>query len=746
MKMESLLTIAIIFCLYHFTQCDDIIYNVTRVFDFLALDGLENEEYQKIVQNISKIFENSYTFNDIAKKPPQPSFSKNYHTAVDIQERLKKLDIKDINTYQFYQRVSGVLSELKDSHIRLFFRDSYIEDFNILSPFQYYMQEHNGKQRMFATCINQDYLKFFNDYENLYEFCVNYYHLPIKTINGKDPFEYIKNFGGNYVSTKNVHGTFSYKIYYNNDVPLLDYPLNKEDFEKLVVEFSDGKDNITISTEYRMHSDSVNIDEEMEDLRRLGEGRRVRSRYYSKNRKNMEKDREKRGKKRSRRSKFFDESQLKRKLEAKVDWNYDAEDMFKCYVDETNKVNYYYVDSFEPYDRQNFKEVIKNCSEVIDKNTYPIVVVNELNNGGYISLAQLFLGVLSPLMPIDLFKGRLRSTEILQDNDVVNKYINSNLTNVNTCKMQTFDNLLKEPVTPNYSENKLSGMFYLNNASIHDEIEEIRKNMKNKRKPTEILVLTDGYSFSASAFYIKYLQKMGGAIVAGYYGNPYSDETFDSSQSPSPIFTPGLLNDFNLEHKYLYKNYNIILELPGIQSFYGVDDKDVPLEYDVTPVDVRLNLYLEFNEKSYQNFTDISKNVLNEIKNKCYASNKKLLMLSDECNSSFKNSYTHGGYSCNDDGTWSKECVASYCDLGYSFDQNKKKCVKDVCSSIPVSEDDETQETPSDSNGSHTFVIVIVIIIILLIIMAIVVVFCLRKKRLHSQNVEFNKEVNDIVV
>ena len=382
---------------------------------------------------------------------------------------------------------------------------------------------------------------------------------------------------------------------------------------------------------------------------------------------------------------MFELNKSKRNLQEQLTWSYNAEDIFMCAVDETNKINFYYVESFEPIDRNNFKEVIKNCVELIDKNTYPIVVVNGLNNGGYISLAQLFMGVLSPFISIDLFKGRLRVTESLKDSNEVNNYINSNLTSIDTCQKQTFRHLLKDSVIPNYCENKLSQMFYLNNANIHDEIENIRKFMKNKRKPTEILILTDGYSFSASAFYIKYLQKMGGAIVAGYFGNPYNNEKFDSSQSPSPIFTGGLLNDFNPNESInLNKDYNIILEFPGIQSFFGIDDKDVPLEYEVTPVDIRLDLYSGFDQRSLQNFIDSSKNILENIKNKCLPSNKNLIMFNDECDKIFKDSFTHGGFTCNEDGEWSKVCVASYCDLGYSFDQKNKKCIKDVCSSIPI--------------------------------------------------------------
>lgn len=755
MKME--ISLVILFCLCYFTQSQDIIYNVSKVYKFLDLDGLENDEYETILQNISTIFENSYAYYDIAKKPPQPSSNKNYHTAVDLKERFKNLNVKDINTYEFYQKINSVLADLKDTHIVLNFRDSYIGDFNILGPFMYYIQELNGKKRMFASCISNNYLRYFQDYNNIYQFCVTYYNLPIKSINGKDPFEYISNFGGNYLSTKNPHGTFTYKISYSNDIPLSDYPLTQKELEQLIVVFEDDKDKeetITINTSYMLHS-TIDIDKEMEEneLRRLSEGRRVRSKYYSKNRKNMEKDREKKEKKRSKKSKLLEENQSKRHLQEQLDWKYNSEDKFMCAVDEKNQINFYYIDSFQPNDRENYKEVIKSCVKLFDGNTFPIVVVNELNEGGYISLAQLFMGVLSPLIPIDIFKGRLRATKSLKDSKEVNNYINSNLTSINTCQKQTFADLLKDAVTPNYCENKLSHMFYLNNATLHDEIETIRKSMKNKRKPTEILILTDGYSFSASAFYIKYLQKMGGAIVAGYFGNPYNSEEFDSSQSPSPIFSLDLLKDFNPnEYINLYKNYGIILELPGIQSFYGVDDKDVPLEYEVTPVDIKLDLYSGFDLRSLQNFTESSKNLLNSMKTKCFSANKNLIMFSDECDKSFKNSYTHGGYTCNGDGVWTKECVPAYCDLGYSFDSKKRKCIKDVCSSIPIpdiKDDDEEQGTPSsddDGGSSTTLIIVIIVILLVLILFAVLVVLVVRKKRLHSQNVEFNKEVNDIVV
>ena len=93
-------------------------YPVDHVFQYLEYQGLEDNEYQEILNNIRTILYNSYAFYDISKNPPQPS--KNYHTIVDIDKKLKEIQPKDINSLDFYRMILSVLSDLKDSHIRLF--------------------------------------------------------------------------------------------------------------------------------------------------------------------------------------------------------------------------------------------------------------------------------------------------------------------------------------------------------------------------------------------------------------------------------------------------------------------------------------------------------------------------------------------------------------------------------------------------------------------------------------------------
>ena len=45
-------------------------------------------------------------------------------------------------------------------------------------------------------------------------------------------------------------------------------------------------------------------------------------------------------------------------------------------------------------------------------------------------------------------------------------------------------------------------------------------NNENLKKPTDIIIFTDSYSFSATSAFIKGLQNIGGAVIVGYYGNP----------------------------------------------------------------------------------------------------------------------------------------------------------------------------------------------------------------------------------
>ena len=204
---------------------------------------------------------------------------------------------------------------------------------------------------------------------------------------------------------------------------------------------------------------------------------------------------------------------------------------------------------------------------------------------------------------------------------------------------------------------------------------------------------------------MQYLQKSGGAIIAGYLGNPkYNSKKFDISQSPSPVFDSGLLKIFSpvnyINLLNSLRNNNWEIQIPGIQSFYDSQNANVPLEYEVIEPDIHSNIYQSFklDQETLEIFISSAKNILTKFQTDCNKNNKNLVKISEECDGHFGNDYTHGGYECGNDGKWSNNCVPSYCDPGYFFNQNTKKCVKDICSSIEVIVEEDTTNPDNSTN------------------------------------------------
>ena len=701
---------------YSFEQEEVYYYTIDEVYsEHFSLYRLEEADYKEIIQSLSKIFLNSYAFNEISKSPPQPYFDNNYYKIVNIQEKLESIDcsIPELNMYEFYLKIMEILSDLKDMHIKISFKENNFDKFALVNPFNYVFElDENGETKIyFDGCIDLDLIPDINKLENNQEiraFCEEHsdyidYPIRIKSINNLDPFDYLLNFG-KIASTKNLHGTFSYLMQDTNYLTLdmIAFNFTDENMKQLTIEFDDDETNPTIiKTKYIIESD-INIYEEEQPTN----GNNQMSNIYANLLGYINNDRNK--------NKFsfeINRTKNKNKLKAKIGeyqvaWNYryddGDEDLFRCYVDSDKKVNVYYVHSFEALNVPKYIETIKQCVEIFDENTYPIIVINDLNNGGVVVLAQVFLGVLSPLMPINKFKGRFRITDNFINNEEISEYIETNFTNIYNCERATYDYLIKGEKSTNYSSNeKLSEVFYLTNSTIQEEIEKIRLTMKNKRKPTEILVLTDGYSFSAASLYIKYLQKQGGAVVVGYFGNIFDESIFDASQSPSPIFTHNIIKMFNLEDIEILEQYGIEVEFPGIQSFYDLNDTNVPLEYEVNPIDDRLDFYLSYNgnDDNYLTIVEKSMLLLSQLDSKCYKNNKKIVKISKDCDELFGNIYTHGGYICSEEGVWTYECEPTYCDMGYILDEKEKICIKDICSSIQEDEKEEEENIEEEEEN-----------------------------------------------
>ena len=265
--------------------------------------------------------------------------------------------------------------------------------------------------------------------------------------------------------------------------------------------------------------------------------------------------------------------------------------------------------------------------------------------------------------------------------------------------------------------------------TIRKKSDEIRKSLKHKRKPTEIIVFTDGFSFSATSILIKYLQYYGGGIVVGYFGNPKMNTTFDSSLSPSAIIQMGQLAIWNQNFRELVQKYQINLQFAFFQSFTEPSNTSIPLEYVVTPVDERMALYENFNESNYDVFINKAKEIFAKYQKKCSKINKNLVLFNSSCTFPEKN--LHGGNPCGDDGEWdTSTCVPSYCDNNYIFDKKNQQCLFDNCTII-------------ESNSFSYFFIIVFILSILITIHMIIssCYICYRNSKKKNNLSDLNQKI-----
>ena len=342
-------------------------------------------------------------------------------------------------------------------------------------------------------------------------------------------------------------------------------------------------------------------------------------------------------------------NQNKKEIQWDYQYNNKIDDILKCRTDELNKVNVYFIQSFSNDNNTLYKELFLNCVSLFDKNDYPIIVILNKNNGGYSDLSKLMLELISQFVSISKYLSTKIYKKLSNENHIIEVNYGENITG--------------------YLTNPIEDLIWLN-----DEIIEYKKNLRNKRKPTDILIFTDGYSFSAAATFIKYLQYYGGGIVAGYFGNPkLNDIPFDSGQSSSSVFNNDILYFISNSYKILNEKYNISMDMPGNQNFFDDLNLSRPLEYLITPVDERVNIFHHYKDVHYELFINEALKIFNKYKKRCNSNNKKLVLMNEKYKKEKEISF--GGNECDNDGFWSDKYVKLFCDVEYVFNHHLNKCV-----------------------------------------------------------------------
>ena len=663
-----------------------------------------NEDYTNyVISNLASLL-NAYVFVDVSQNPKIFKTNHSTHEPIDLIDSINNVKKDNRKYYEFYREIRGILGTVKDMHLNIFSLKSpnkrKLEGVSACIPFSFYIDKDSNDNKVkvyikyFENCA-----KYYNDEIKNYVWTKSETKIALKSINGKDPFDYIQNFGWNYFGTKSLHGYFSIIKTIIHSLYLYMYPFTPEELNvKYEFESVDGKEDFIILDYYVVYptfssitkryninnnllnnyKDDMSIEFFKEEMKKYTNNINIPNIFEM-----FDKYNEINGI-----FKKINETNKQIKWDYETNYNIEDKEGIKCRVDHDNQVNVFLQQKFE-LDLMNATNIIIKCIELFYKNDYPIIGIENHNVGGLIALAQIFHQLLQ-LNIQDRMHFAGRSTNYFK------KKFESNLTliiDAETCKHFNSIYEFMDGMIDDYSTNiknithKRTKIFDFGNNRFRQFLDGVRKNFLDKgkvKRPTDIIIFTDGFSYSATSLFIKGFQKTGGAITVGFNGNPtLSDDLFDASQSPTNVQT---FNE-SIEVSDLLKVDFVVGGISGSESFsYNYKIKNaIPLEYDFDPVDERVDIYNDYNDEIYQTFIDKGKEIFQKYNKdkKCNKKNKRLLLDPNDGKTCYKfldDEHAHGGFGCDDNGYWNEViCKKYYCDLGYYYDLYEEKCKKNPC-------------------------------------------------------------------
>ena len=641
-----------------------------------------SEQYcNDVITNLTTAIDELYIYSDFIKAPRQPEGYDNYIPKVDLVKELNAINKKDRYFYDFYRDIKGILAKTRDGHFSFDASetpnnsDLYFHYFCI--PFRYKVEEIFNEENL----LNETYLTIEPRYycEDGYsnetiEKIANLEGKKIIKINNKSPYEYLDEMGTKFFS---VHSPQARYIIMSSSIHNLYvdlYPFKKEELD-ISLEF---EDNESLQLEYQF-LELTFFNQEFKQYF-IEEKNKFFKGYYP----------------------ILDFEQLQyqfqikkgiisKKIKKEVDWDLvDEEELIKCKVDDENKYNVLYQKSFSPeYENYDiYEEIMEECLEKFYSNDYKIIIIEDRNGGGYVDLCEPFTEYLRP----KINKGDFNAIKSSQMN--LDYITSSQVLNPETCLPYTDkDNILKG-TDDKYSDeviHKKSKIFDSFDVYNKVYVRTKRKSFltKKTKKPTEIIIFTDGYSFSCTSSLITGLQVYGAAIIVGYNSRPGLEKKyFDASQSNS-----GVADYENLEFAKNLKDLGFSLKITYDEIFSPNDKNDpkTPLEFLVNPVDEIAEIYQNYDDEIYDRFINEADKIFkkyNDLENgECNPDNKYLFYETSDCDSKLNIENAHGGYLCGTDKKWDKNnCIAAYCDDGYILNDERTKCNKDLCEEINVVE------------------------------------------------------------
>lgn len=626
---------------------------IDQFFQIMSECKYEDDYYNGLVDAVIEGLD-YYFFAETAKVPPQAYH--NYLKGVDLKEELSKLKNHKGNFYEFYQKFEEVICMPKDYHYLYRFTDK-VNDSNPIGhtqfqpPIQFKTTKKDGEFILYAVPNKNIKEEIFQELysENVVETINNNTDVPIKSINDLPPFEFLNQFGKRFSNIKNRHGHYNY--IYNNfgSFPANVFPFGEEELKNLKIVYQNGDSFSADFYAYIDESNSVNSNS-----------------IYSP---------------------FIRHSNSDSSV-----WTYSVSEgdrlLYGCKIDEKEQVNIYYQIQFGG----NFDDIYafyRNCSLLFDKNKFPIIVIEDFNGGGDDEIDTWALETL-------FYKHQAKFYSSAKYNDKLPKdlsedYFSKHFKDIKTCKpYESIDSYFKlGSITDMYRDGVIlnrTKLALIMDTGVRKELNEFKKELNNLRKPTEIIVFTDGYSESATSIFIKNLQLFGHAIIVGYHQNPLETfENFDASNNPT-----GQVGQ-NPEYQNKMRSYGFGSYCTPHITFYPKnteDEGEISMEYTKGIVDEIAEIYDRYDDEILEQFVKEGKRIFNKYKNNCNNNNLALKSLDDKCDAILNKKHMHGGFLCSPTGIWSTtKCGPIYCDDGYYLDYEKQTCLKDPC--VEGGEDDD---------------------------------------------------------
>lgn len=359
--------------------------------------------------------------------------------------------------------------------------------------------------------------------------------------------------------------------------------------------------------------------------------------------------------------------------------------------------DYVAVPTFSPESVDAFLDVLLRCAGAFDANALPVVVDVGANGGGYLALAAATFMVLSPYADaramVAVRAGAYTPAVVAQAGMGEDRATCAPLTSTGA---GTWYRDAVRVVYAGGTRDTRSQTEYLSFEALRPALAPYAL-ARHPRAQTEVLVLTDGYCFSACAFLLSQLRETHSALAVGYDAAPLR-APFDAAQCASSVVAPaGAVPAL----RRLAEAAGAALRTPFWQSF-PLDytfRAVVPHDFLPAPVDTAVDYYTDDPAADATVLAARLSGVLAEYNASCRAGYYLRSACRDEA---VLGREGQGVVTCDPaTNTWRTDsCVLLYCNSGYFYNSTSKECEVDVCAAL--SDDDDENGGARRAAGSRS--------------------------------------------